>query len=173
MEKDKSVVKLAETDAKKRGEGSAGGAHELYALSFDGKRLLRLQPTTAADNPTKKCQLIGVLTEKHANSPTRHQIRIHSKATIAVERPPLSPENEENSCATVGPIKQRIPRPANAFMLFANEWRKKLATENPRESNKDISVRLGVLWKTMSKDVKEKYFALAREVDAEHKRKYP
>lgn len=37
----------------------------------------------------------------------------------------------------------------------------------------DVYNRLGVLWKTMSKDVKEKYFALAREVDAEHKRKYP
>lgn len=36
----------------------------------------------------------------------------------------------------------RPPRPANAFMLFANEWRKKIAAENPRESNKDISVRL-------------------------------
>ncbi|XP_076680358.1 uncharacterized protein LOC143375284 isoform X2 [Andrena cerasifolii] len=82
--------------------------------------------------------------------------------------------------------KRKIPRPANAFMLFANEWRKKLAAENPRESNKDISVRqvpfpslarnayrLGILWKNMAKDVKEKYFALAREVDAEHKRKYP
>ncbi|KAK0174753.1 hypothetical protein PV327_010487 [Microctonus hyperodae] len=40
------------------------------------------------------------------------------------------------------PGKAKIPRPANAFMLFANEWRKKLAVENPRESNKDISVRL-------------------------------
>ncbi|CAD1479552.1 unnamed protein product, partial [Heterotrigona itama] len=39
-------------------------------------------------------------------------------------------------------LKRKIPRPANAFMLFANEWRKKLAAENPRESNKDISVRL-------------------------------
>lgn len=42
---------------------------------------------------------------------------------------------------TVG-VKRKIPRPANAFMLFANEWRRKLAAENPRESNKDISVRL-------------------------------
>ncbi|KAI4491044.1 hypothetical protein M0802_010461 [Mischocyttarus mexicanus] len=69
--------------------------------------------------------------------------------------------------------KRKIPRPANAFMLFANEWRKKLASENPRESNKDISVRLGILWKNISKEVKEKYFTLAREVDAEHKKKYP
>ncbi|CAG5108948.1 Similar to SRY: Sex-determining region Y protein (Lutra lutra) [Cotesia congregata] len=86
--------------------------------------------------------------------------------------------------------KAKIPRPANAFMLFANEWRRKLANENPRESNKDISVRLsyessvtldplyslsrlGVLWKNMEKDAKEKYFSLARQVDAEHKRKYP
>ncbi|XP_029669354.1 uncharacterized protein LOC115239140 [Formica exsecta] len=75
--------------------------------------------------------------------------------------------------ATAVGVKRKIPRPANAFMLFANEWRRKLAAENPRESNKDISVRLGIFWKNMSKDVKEKYFALAREVDREHKRKYP
>ena len=29
------------------------------------------------------------------------------------------------------------------------------------------------MWKSMNKDEKEKYFELAREVDAEHKRKYP
>ncbi|KAL6261446.1 hypothetical protein P5V15_006538 [Pogonomyrmex californicus] len=78
-----------------------------------------------------------------------------------------------NGLADAAAVKRRIPRPANAFMLFANEWRKKFAAENPRESNKDISVRLGIFWKSMSKDVKEKYFALAREVDREHKRKYP
>ncbi|XP_050462913.1 uncharacterized protein LOC126857493 [Cataglyphis hispanica] len=44
--------------------------------------------------------------------------------------------------ATAVEVKRKIPRPANAFMLFANEWRRKLAAENPRESNKDISVRL-------------------------------
>lgn len=33
--------------------------------------------------------------------------------------------------------------------------------------------RLGALWKNLEKQDKEKYFALAREVDAEHKRKYP
>ncbi|XP_018407723.1 PREDICTED: putative transcription factor capicua [Cyphomyrmex costatus] len=82
-------------------------------------------------------------------------------------------DNNKFVDATAVGVKRKIPRPANAFMLFANEWRRKLAAENPRESNKDISVRLGIFWKNMSKDVKEKYFALAREVDREHKRKYP
>lgn len=36
--------------------------------------------------------------------------------------------------------KQRIPRPPNAFMLFANDWRRKLALQFPRESNKEISI---------------------------------
>ncbi|XP_026828351.1 uncharacterized protein LOC113562624 [Ooceraea biroi] len=47
-------------------------------------------------------------------------------------------------------VKPKIPRPANAFMLFANEWRRKLAAENPRESNKDISVRLVVQKQSLS-----------------------
>lgn len=46
------------------------------------------------------------------------------------------------NAATAAGVKRKIPRPANAFMLFANEWRRKIAAENPRESNKDISVRL-------------------------------
>ncbi|KAH0952121.1 hypothetical protein HN011_010871 [Eciton burchellii] len=55
--------------------------------------------------------------------------------------------------ATSG-VKPKIPRPANAFMLFANEWRRKLAAENPRESNKDISVRLVSLPKTSKRTSK-------------------
>ncbi len=45
--------------------------------------------------------------------------------------------------------KEKIPRPPNAFMIFANEWRRKLATQFPNESNKEISVRLGIMWKNL------------------------
>lgn len=30
--------------------------------------------------------------------------------------------------------KSDIPKPPNAFMIFANEWRKKLAVEHPGEA---------------------------------------
>lgn len=41
------------------------------------------------------------------------------------------------------------------------------------ESNKEISVRLGVMWKNLSVDTKESYYTASRQADEEHKRKYP
>lgn len=41
------------------------------------------------------------------------------------------------------------------------------------ESNKEISVRLGVMWKNLSADTKESYYTASRQADEEHKRKYP
>ncbi|XP_043269149.1 transcription factor SOX-3-like [Venturia canescens] len=148
-----------------------------------------------AHRQASRNQLIGILTEssasrRAASSGTRRRAvcvepKLHRAGIVAgsVVQVQLQGSGDAGSSvreksgvaegASSSSGKQKIPRPANAFMLFANEWRKKLAVENPRESNKDISVRLGVLWKNMDKDIKEKYFALAREVDAEHKRKYP
>nr|CAD7575226.1 unnamed protein product [Timema californicum] len=70
-------------------------------------------------------------------------------------------------------IAGKIPRPPNAFMIFANEWRRKLAYQYPDDSNKDISCRLGVMWKNMSVGSKEGYYTASRAADVEHKRKYP
>lgn len=44
---------------------------------------------------------------------------------------------------------------------------------NLAESNKDISVRLGMMWKNLSYDTKESYYSASRAADEEHKRKYP
>jgi hypothetical protein len=41
------------------------------------------------------------------------------------------------------------------------------------ESNTDMSVGPGVMWKSMNKEEKDVYMDIACEVDAEHKRKYP
>ncbi|GLV35547.1 bric a brac 2 [Carabus blaptoides fortunei] len=79
-----------------------------------------------------------------------------------------------SASAVLEPIKAcKIPRPPNAFMIFANEWRRKLASEHPKESNKEISVRLGMMWKNLSSDTKENYYSASRKADEEHKRKYP
>uniref|UniRef100_A0A1B6LYR3 Sex-determining region Y protein n=1 Tax=Graphocephala atropunctata TaxID=36148 RepID=A0A1B6LYR3_9HEMI len=68
---------------------------------------------------------------------------------------------------------KKIPRPPNAFMIFANDWRKQLAQQYPSDSNKSISVRLGQLWKNMNKGSKEIYYQRSRQAGQDHKQKYP
>lgn len=70
-------------------------------------------------------------------------------------------------------VRGRIPRPPNAFMLYANDHRKTLAHLYPTDSNKEISRRLGHSWKDLNLQEKNKYFQKAKDIDQEHKLKYP
>jgi hypothetical protein len=72
-----------------------------------------------------------------------------------------------------GMVGSKIPRPPNAFLIFANEWRSKLAVQYTLDNNKDISVRLGVMWKSMNKEEQDVYRNLSREATAKHKEMYP
>jgi len=76
---------------------------------------------------------------------------------------------------TVDPVvtHPKIPRPPNAFMLFANDHRKTMAHLYPAESNKQISRRLGQTWKELNLVERNFYFQRAKDIDLEHKRKYP
>lgn len=86
------------------------------------------------------------------------------------------PEYEEESLiSTNGKLKEqpKIRRPPNAFMIYANENRKILAHQYPADSNKEISKKLGSTWKNLAAEDKSKYFDKAKEIDMEHKKKYP
>ncbi|CAG0893499.1 unnamed protein product [Cyprideis torosa] len=66
-----------------------------------------------------------------------------------------------------------IPRPPNAFMMFTFEWRKRLAGMDPNANNREISRRLGQMWKSMGVGEKGKYFQLAKMAAVEHRQKHP
>jgi hypothetical protein len=91
--------------------------------------------------------------------------QVHEKALPTLQNPGTSAAKAKD--------KVRIRRPPNAFIVFANEWRKNIAAQNPHEKNKQISTRLGVMWKLMSKEQKERYTDLAHKLEMEHKEKYP
>jgi hypothetical protein len=104
-----------------------------------------------------------------------HVKQTHQQQQLVV----YSAEQERQKFSTCPPSQgkqkaiSKIPRPPNAFLLFANKWRRTLAKQYPWENNKSISVRLGAMWKSMNKEEKDVYMKAAREVVAEHKRKYP
>ncbi|XP_023707006.1 sex-determining region Y protein [Cryptotermes secundus] len=66
-----------------------------------------------------------------------------------------------------------IKRPPNAYILFAKEWRKKIAALYTTERSTDISIRLGNMWHSLTSEEKQKYFDLGRLTAQEHGQRYP
>jgi hypothetical protein len=85
------------------------------------------------------------------------------------------PSTLPNSVKSAAELKDkvRVRRPPNAFIIFANEWRKSISAQNPGEKCQQINTRLGAMWKSLTDDEREIYANMARKVDAEHKKQYP
>ncbi|KAK9869962.1 hypothetical protein WA026_006060 [Henosepilachna vigintioctopunctata] len=94
----------------------------------------------------------------------------------------LKEEDREFNCQVVDPMKVTTTKPnqgvvlqvkpVSAFMIFANEWRKRLAVEHPNESNKEISVRLSNMWKNLSDETRDIFYETASRVYADQKQKF-
>lgn len=112
----------------------------------------------------------------HSNKFTRKRQHFHTSIQlpygfIQTVSHPISSPIKHHLIFPDPPAK--IPRPMNAFMLFANANRKLMAQIHPNESNKDISKRLGMSWRSLSVTEKAIFFRMARSIDEEHKKKYP
>ena len=120
---------------------------------IDPPQSLAIEPQTCPVKPKTLRQLLP----KQASS-----------QSTAIEQA-LSSEPKSNSQDT----KKRIPRPANAFMIFGQQNRKILASQNPNCTNKQISKMLGDKWRSMSKEEKSRFHALADEAHKKHLMQYP
>ena len=67
----------------------------------------------------------------------------------------------------------RVKRPMNAFMVWAREFRGRLAAAMPHATNSEISVTLGQVWASLAPDDKRKYYNIAERIKQKHRRDFP